>query len=228
MTEFDIPGIEAQFGYVFRDRGLLEAALTHSSALPPGVVRTSEQLEFLGDAVLGVIIADRLLGKFPDFDEGKLSKCRALLVCSSTLATKAREFNLGEALFLGRGEERSGGREKDSILSATYEAVIGAVFRDGGFVRTRELVERHFQAEVESGWALVGRDWKTILQERTQAGSKTVPEYRIVEEHGPAHAPRFKAEVWVGEQYLGCGEGPSKRSAEQNAAQAALAVPDEV
>lgn len=214
--------LEARLGYGFRDEALFEAALTHASALPSGPVRSSEQLEFLGDAVINLAVADLLLKAFPSADEGLLSKWRAVLVCTASLAAKARALELGAALHLGRGEERSGGRDKDSILAAAYEAVLGAVFRDGGFRRAEAVVARHFAAEVAAG-PPTGQDWKTMLQERTQARFRTVPEYRIAEERGPAHARQFTSEVWVAGRCLAHGEGLSKREAEQRAAQAAFA-----
>ena len=220
----DPHGLEERLGHRFRNFSLLEAALTHASALPPGVVRSSERLEFLGDAVLDLIIADLLLESFADFDEGQLSKWRAVLVRTSTLAAKARELQLGDVLRFGRGEERSGGREKESILAAAYEAVIGAVFCDAGFDRTRVVVADHFRTEIRNGETLVTQDWKTILQERTQARLHTLPEYRLTAERGPAHARQFTVEVWVAGERLAHGEGSSKREAEQQAAQAALRV----
>lgn len=214
--------LERRLGYCFRCPELLEAALTHASALRPGVVRSSERLEFLGDAVLDLAIADLLLEAFPRWDEGQLSKFRASLVRKTTLAGKAAECGLGEALLLGKGEERSGGRAKRSILACAYEAVIGAVFRDGGFERARTVVARHFAAELAKGDSAGSSDWKTMLQEHTQEFMQVVPEYRIVEERGPAHSPWFTSEVCIGARCLGRGEGATKREAEQQAAQAAL------
>jgi ribonuclease-3 len=212
-----------RLGYKFKDPAFLRAALLHASALPPGEVRTGEQLEFLGDAVLDLAISDLLLKMHPDFDEGELSKFRSALVCTSTLADKARSFGLGDAMILGRGEDRSGGRNKDSILAAAYESVIGAIFSDGGFHRSRAVIGRHFRSEVRDGGDLLARDWKTLLQERTQAASRTLPEYRVVGEEGPAHARLFTIEVWIGGVCVAAGSGPSKRGAEQSAARAALA-----
>jgi len=214
--------LEQRLGYTFLDRSLLDAALTHTSALAPGVVRAGEQLEFLGDAVLGVVIADLLLHAFPHLDEGELSKRRATLVRAPTLAAKARALGIGEALRLGRGEDRGGGRGKASILASTYEAVLGAIYRDGGFERARAVITRHFTEDLERGGVAGAPDWKTLLQERIQALHRTVPEYRLAAEEGPAHARQFTAEVWVGEQYLASGQGTSKREAEQQAARAAL------
>lgn len=216
------PRLEERLGYEFRCRELLEAALTHASALPAGVVRTAEQLEFLGDAVLDLAIADLLLQRFPNATEGQLSKLRAQLVRTSTLAAKARELGFGAALRLGRGEDRSGGRSKASILAATYEAIVGAVYRDAGFARAKSVIGRHFAIEIAAAEALAAQDWKTLLQERTQAQFRSVPDYRLVEERGPAHARQFTSEVWVGGDCLARGDGPSKREAEQQAARGAL------
>jgi ribonuclease-3 len=219
--------VERRIGYAFRDPGLLAAALTHASALPAGAVRASERLEFLGDAVLDLVIADSLLHRLPASDEGGLSKARALLVCERSLAAKAREIGLGDLLRLGRGEELSGGAAKDSILAATYEAVIGAAFLDGGFARARALVRRHFRSEIARGEPFGDRDWKTLLQERTQAELRALPEYATIEERGPAHAREFEVEVRVGGRSVGRGTGSSKRLAEQRAAHAALAAGEE-
>jgi ribonuclease III len=215
--------LEERIGYEFRDRARLEAALTHASALPAGVVRSSEQLEFLGDAVLDLVIADVLLETLPHCDEGELSKLRAQLVRTSTLASKARELGLGEAIHLGRGEDRSGGRSKASILAATYEAIIGAIYRDCDFHRTKAVIARHFHREIDAIDSLDDQDWKTLLQERTQAQFRTVPQYRLVAQEGPAHARHFTSEVWVGDDCFASGAGASKREAEQHAARAALA-----
>jgi len=215
--------LEERLGYTFLDRSLLDAALTHTSALSAGGVRAGEQLEFLGDAVLGLVIADLLLHAFPHLDEGELSKRRATLVRAPTLAAKARALGIGEALRLGRGEDRGGGRTKSSILASTYEAVLGAIYRDGGFERARAVITRHFTEDLARGGVAGAPDWKTLLQERIQARHRTVPEYRLAAEEGPAHARLFTAEVWVAEQYLARGQGRSKREAEQQAARAALA-----
>ena len=214
--------LEQRLGYTFLDRSLLDGALTHTSALPANAVRVGEQLEFLGDAVLGVVIADLLLHAFPQLDEGELSKRRSMLVRAPTLADKARGLGIGQALRLGRGEDRAGGREKPSILASTYESVLGAIYRDGGFERAKAVIMRHFTEDLERGGVAGAPDWKTALQERIQARHRTVPEYRLTGEEGPAHARQFTAEVWVGDQYLARGQGTSKREAEQQAARAAL------
>jgi len=217
-------GLEDRLGHRFHDVRLLEAALTHTSALVPGEVRAGEQLEWLGDAVLGLAVAELLLRAFPELDEGELSKRRATLVRAPTLAAKARGLGIGEALRLGRGEERGGGRDKPSILACTYEAVIGAIFRDAGFEHTKAVIGRHFAHELERGGVSGAPDWKTILQERTQAQSRTVPEYRMAAEAGPAHARQFTIEVLIEGTPVAVGTGSSKREAEQAAAREALAA----
>jgi len=216
--------VDERLGYVFRDRNLLEAALTHASALAPGAVRTVEQLELLGDAVLDLAIADLLLEACTDWDEGKLSKRRAMFVQTSSLAAKAEEFDLGRAVRLGRGEDRTGGRCKQSILAATYEAILGAIYREGGFACARAVVARHFAAELvaDDDALLQSRDWKTMLQEEAQARWRLVPEYRIVAEEGPPHARRFTSEVWIAGRGYARGTGTSKRESEQRAARVTL------
>lgn len=216
--------LERQLGHTFLDPRLLEAALTHTSALSSGVVRASEQLEWLGDAVIGLAIAELLLRACPELDEGQLSKRRAMLVRAATLAAKARALGLGTALRLGRGEDRGGGREKSSILACAYESVIGAVFRDAGFERAKAVVARHFADDLARGGLTGAPDWKTILQEHTQAQSRTVPEYRLAAADGPAHARQFTVEVWVDNALVAQGVGSSKRDAEQDAARQALAA----
>ena len=220
----DLGLLEERLGHVFSDRALLEAALTPASALAPGVVRSAEQLELLGGAVLDLAVADLLLDARPDWDEGKLSKRRAMFVQTSSLAAKAVDFDLGPAVRLGRGEDRTGGRGKQSILAATYEAILGAIYRDGGFACARAVVARHFAAELVADDESLqqSRDWKTMLQEETQARWRVVPEYRIVAEEGPPHARRFTSEVWIaGRGYLR-GTGTSKRESEQHAAHVTL------
>jgi len=216
--------LETRLGYVFLDRRLLEAALTHPSALSLGAVRSGEQLEFLGDAVVNLVVADLLLRAFPHLDEGELSKRRAMMVRTPTLAAKARVMGLGDALRLGRGEDRSGGRQKPSILACGYESIVGAMFRDAGFERTRAVIGRHFEDDVNRGGMTGAPDWKTMLQEHTQARLRSVPEYRVAAEAGPAHARVFTAEVWVAGERIAEGAGSSKRQAEQAAAQAAMDV----
>jgi ribonuclease-3 len=206
----------------FRDRPLLERALTHRSyAYEHGGLPTNERLEFLGDAVLGVVITDHLYRAHPDLPEGQLAKLRASVVNMNALADVSRAIGLGEWLLLGRGEESSGGRDKASILADTLEALLGATYLDRGLVVCGKLIHRLFDdlmaSSAERG---AGLDWKTSLQELTAAQVLGVPTY-IVTESGPDHAKRFVATSVIGGDEWGTGEGRSKKEAEQRAAEIA-------
>jgi ribonuclease-3 len=216
--------LQARLGYQFSDVSTLLAALTHSSATDGAQPRRSERLEFLGDAVLGLVLADLLMQQYPDANEGKLSKFRAALVSTASFAAKARELRLNRELALGKGEEKTGGREKPSILAALYEAVVGAVFLDCGYEQARQVVQRHFSAALGQIGSQATTDPKTELQEVCQRMQRATPAYRLVAEVGPDHARHFVVEVTFREQVLARGEGPSKRSAEQDAARQALAI----
>jgi ribonuclease III len=216
-------------------REALEAALDHHFARPEHLVialthRSAEErpnnetLEFLGDAVLALAMSDLLMARFPDAREGDLSKMRASLVNAEVLARKARELDLGHWLRIGKGEERSGGREKPSILAAAYEAMLGAIYLDGGYECARAVVERHFATEAVEHATLGQRDYKTQLQELTQRLFRATPSYALVEESGPEHRKRFVSEITVAGRTLGRGIGSSKKAAEQEAAMRALAA----
>ncbi len=217
--------LQQRLGHVFAEPAWLLGALTHPSAVHVAVPRTSERLEFLGDAVVGLALTDMLLRQYPDRDEGALSKFRAALVNTASLATKAQELGLDRHLILGKGEEKSGGRRKASILAATYEAVVGAVFLDAGFDKARAVVAHHFAAAVAAVAHLASGDAKTQLQELCQELHRATPTYRLVESVGPDHARHFVVVVLLNDMVLGRGEGRSKRSAEQAAAGEALAHP---
>jgi ribonuclease III len=203
----------------------LEQALTHRSyayenANPP----TNERLEFLGDSVLGLVVTDTLFRGYPAMPEGQLAKLRAAVVQMLTLANVARELSLGSYVMLGRGEEVTGGRDKDSILADTLEAIIGAVYIDCGLAEASALVHRLFDPVIAKSAGLgAGLDWKTSLQELTAAHMLGVPEYQV-EESGPDHQKSFRAVVRVGGRLLGSGEGRTKKAAEQHAAEAAWNV----
>jgi ribonuclease-3 len=214
--------IEERLGYRFQDPNRLNAALTHSSAVMALQPRVSERLEFLGDAVLGLVLSDLLIERYPGHDEGQLSKFRASLVSTASFAAKARELRLNEGLNLGKGEEKTGGREKASILAAVYEAVMGAIFSESGYERVREVVRRHFREAIDQVSQLETTDPKTELQELYQQLQRTTPVYRVARETGPDHARWFIVDVLVGNSVLATGEGPSKRGAEQDAARRAL------
>ena len=214
--------LERALGLRFRDRNLREIALTHRShAFEQGSGRTNERLEFLGDAVLGLVVTDLAYDRFPDLPEGDLAKLRAATVNMLTLADVARELGLGEALLLGRGEELSGGRDKTSILADALEAVLGAVYLDRGLDAARALIERLFWPRMAAYSRGEGdRDYKTGLQERAAQEIGVVPQYRVAE-RGPDHAKEFTATVFLDGEAYGSGEGRSKKEAEQRAAREA-------
>jgi ribonuclease-3 len=216
------PELRAALGDPVLDAELLQLALTHRSyAYEHGGLPTNERLEFLGDAVLGVVITETLYSSHPELSEGRLAKLRAAVVNARALAEVARTIGLGEYVFLGKGEESTGGRNKSSILSDTVEAVLGAVYLSGGFENARELVHRLFDPMLEAAAALgAGLDWKTSLQEYAAEHELGVPEY-LLEDEGPDHAKVFTARVRVGDELYGHGVGRSKKEAEQQAAESA-------
>ena len=201
---------------------LLDRALMHRSyAYENGGLPTNERLEFLGDSVLGLIVTDTLFRSYPDLPEGQLAKLRAAVVNMRALAGVARGLGLGAYIWLGKGEEGTGGRDKSSILADTLEAVIGAVYLDKGLTMADELVHRLFDPLIARAARLgAGLDWKTSLQELTAAEILGVPEYHV-EESGHDHQKFFRAYVRIGSQTYGQGEGRSKKEAEQQAAEAA-------
>lgn len=227
MTEpaTSLDELQSSLGYRFRDAAALVAALTHASAVQATHVRVSERLEFLGDAVLGLVLSELLIARYPEYDEGRLSKCRASLVNTGSFAAKTRELGLDAHVTLGKGEEKTGGRAKASILAAVYEAVMGAIFIEGGYNTVRGVIEGHFCHAIEALDRTATTDPKTELQELCQEKFRLAPVYRVVEEIGPHHARRFVVDVLLGEQVLARGDGPSKRSAEQAAARRALEQP---
>ena len=210
-----------RLGHAFGDERLLALALTHRSAVArPGF--NNEKLEFLGDAVLDLAISDLMMERFPAATEGELSRVRAALVNATMLAAKATELEIGPVLRLGKGEERSGGRQKGSILAAALEALLGAIYRDAGYPAAREVVARLFAGELERPLRSHLTDHKTRLQEITQKRYRDVPVYTLVRASGPDHDKAFVSEITIlGRQY-GRGEGKSKKAAEQDAALKAL------
>ena len=211
--------LEGILEYSFQRRALLETALTHPSAVAAGEPHY-ERLEFLGDAVLDLAIADLLMRRFPEAKEGALSKERASIVNGRTLAVKALEIGLGREMRLGKGEEKSGGRDKTSILAAAFEAVIGAIYIDGGLAPAQRVVERLFADDI--GGPAAERDYKTELQEVAYRRFRSQPVYELVSARGPDHAKRFTTRIRISGRELGVGEGASKKQSEQAAARAAL------
>ena len=225
--EFD--DLEQRIGYRFTDRGLLEHALTHKSRAAEdisGGVFDNESLEFLGDAVLGLVVADALFHRYPDYSEGQKSKIKASVVSTQSLARHAEQIRLGEHLLLGRGEEKTGGRFKQALLADAYEALIAAIYLDGGLPAIQEFLERELGDAIHAGSTqeVVGLDYKSALQERVQALGKSLPEYRVASESGPDHRKAFTIEVIVGGEVLGSATGKAKKEAEQEAARIALAA----
>lgn len=215
--------LEEKLGYTFQNRALLENALTHSSYANENKhtgAQSNERLEFLGDSVLGMVTADYLYRVHPDLPEGDLTRTRAALVCEGSLVEVAQQLNLGSYLKLGKGEDAGGGRERPSIVADAVEAVLAAVYLDGGIGSARKIIQRFIldREEEKSG----SRDYKTALQELVQRESGQVLAYRLVGSTGPDHAKRFQVEVELNGVPVGAGEGRSKKEAEQMAAKAAI------
>ena len=217
--------LQDRMGHHFADPVLLDRALTHSSraneALEPGP-RHNEPLEFLGDAVLGFVVADMLHRRDPEGDEGTKSRIRARIVSAPSLARRALELGLPELLRLGRGEEKTGGRQKQALWADAYEALIAALYLDAGFEEVHRFVRDEFSREIESAEDMADRDHKSALQEWLQARGEAVPDYVVAAEEGPSHRPRFRVRCVVAGRVVSEGEGFSKKEAQQDAAQKAL------
>jgi ribonuclease-3 len=225
--------LEQRLGRAFRNSELLRRALTHSSAIPElrGIdaadvppPANNEQLEFLGDAVLDLLASEYLVEKFPKWTEGQLSKSRARLVNAQALELAARRLRLGEHLRLGRGEEKTGGREKPALLADAFEAVVAAIYLDGGLAAAKEMLRLTlFELALEEGSTpLFEADRKSALQEFLQGRGKPPAEYRLAAESGPDHQKTFQIEVWAEGSCLASGQGSTKKEAEQRAAGTAL------
>ncbi|MEL6060601.1 MULTISPECIES: ribonuclease III [unclassified Methylobacterium] len=212
--------LEARIGHSFADQSLLTRALTHTSKAA-GRGGSYQRLEFLGDRVLGLAVADRLYAAFPEADEGDLSRRLAALVRRETCAMVAAAWDVGPHLILGQGEVMGGGRRNQTILADVCEAILGAIYLDAGFDAARAVVEAHFHPS-EPPAASRGRDAKSALQEWAMGRSLPIPTYEVVERTGPDHAPKFRIAVRVEGLAPGLGEGTSKRIAEQAAAQALM------
>jgi len=219
--ESDVASLQKELGYSFTDPAVLSRCLTHISSGRGKAAAHNETLEFLGDAVLDLAVSDILMRRFPVKSEGDLSKMRAALVNAAALAEKAAQLNLGESRRMGKGEERSGGRKKKSILAGGFEALLGAIYWDGGYEPARRVVERFFAPDIEET-KLGQQDYKTRLQEISQMLFHEPPVYKLIAETGPDHEKRFATEIVVGGKVLGRGEGKSKKQSEQEAAERAL------
>ncbi len=222
MTE-----LEEKIHYKFVKRELLEKALTHSSyANEKGTGRAAcnERLEFLGDSLLGFITAEYLFRKFPDKPEGDMTRLRSELVCEGSLVRASEELGLGGWLRLGKGEEQGGGRKRPSILADAFEALLAAVYLDGGEPQARDFVERYILGSLKRDNDIPGSDYKTALQELVQKNGNEAPFYRLTGESGPDHQKVFTAQVLIGGEVAGEGSGKSKKESEQAAAHAALDI----
>jgi ribonuclease-3 len=219
--------LQRLINYRFKDRGLLEHALTHKSRAyedASGGVADNESLEFLGDAVLGFVVADMLFHEFPTYNEGQKSKIKAALVSTASLALLASDLGLGEHLLLGRGEEKTGGRRKQALLADSYEALIAAIYLDGGVEPVRRFILQQLTPrfpEVRKP-GFFARDYKSALQEHVQSLELPLPEYCLVAETGPDHRKTFHVEVRLRGDTIGEATGASKKEAEQDAARRAL------
>lgn len=216
--------LQEKLQYFFQDPTLLEQALTHRSYkinLPAGTP-DNERLEFLGDALMGAVFSNHLYQRFPEFSEGQLSKIRAHLVSRRTLAQIARRLNLGAYALLGKGESESGGKFKTSILACLLEALVAAIYLDGGWNSVQDFLLKNFQEELAQSLELSRRDYKSQLQELSQGHCGTIPRYRVLQKLGSQHAPLFEVQVEINGKSYGKGTGKSKKEAEQEAAKETL------
>ena len=224
--EVDLEALERLLGHQFNESTLLRQALVHRSFANESEedIVDNEVLEFLGDAVLGLVVSELLYRRKPNLTEGEMSKLKAFMVSSDSLARRAEEIELGKFLVLGKGEEKTAGRVKDSLLANAFEAVIAAVYLDGGLDAATDFVDRtvwpHLTDAVEEDPTL--NDYKSLLQERLQAQARQLPVYRVVEERGPDHNKIFRIEVLIDGCALAEGEGKTKKAGEQQAAEMAL------
>ena len=221
-----VKDLEAAIGYQFKNIMLLQNALTHSSYANEcwhDSLKSNERLEFLGDSILGMVVAEYLFTRFPNCPEGELTKMRADMVCEQALAAIAEKLDLGRHLLLGNGEEQTGGRNRASILADAVESVIAASFLDGGMDAAKAFIEKFVLCDVKPE-PKHNVDYKTALQEQVQKKKAQVLTYELLEESGPDHAKLFKVAVNLNGKQIGTGEGSSKKRAEQAAAKTALEV----
>ena len=218
-----ISAFEEKIGYEFKDKSYIQTALTHSSfANEHKEFNYNERLEFLGDSVLGLVVSDYLFRARNDLPEGKLTRLRANVVCEESLSAVARKINLGDHLFLGKGEKASGGSDRDSILADATEAVIAAIYLDGGFDQAKDFILSNLRDTIAKNIdGNIFRDYKTILQEIIQGNNGKIS-YKLVGESGPDHNKEFEMQVKCGQETIGIGKGKNKKEAEKEAARDAL------
>ena len=224
--------LQKTLGYRFKDEKLLKSALTHSSyANECRGEKTdyNERLEFLGDSVLGILVSEYIFKTYTELPEGELTKIRSIVVCENSLYIYAKEIDLGKYIYLGRGEEATNGRQRVSILADAYEALIAAIYLDGGFRAVREcILPKIIDMIKNAGKGKVFKDYKTLLQEVIQQNPEESLEYVLCKEEGPDHNKRFEVEVHLNSNVIGCGAGKSKKEAEQLAAKVALELMGEI
>lgn len=223
----DLRSLEDNLNYKFNNRKLLGLAMTHSSyanEYKMGIVENNERLEFLGDAILSLVVSQYLYKKYPNHPEGELTKIRAKVVCESSLAYAAKKIEIGKFLLLGKGEEATGGRVRESILADAAEAMVGAVYMDSDFETANSILLSNFESDIVHAVAKgdLFIDFKTELQEMVQKKGKSTMEYVVVKEEGPDHDKRFYIDVIVNNESIGSGRGRNKKDAEQMAAKEAL------
>lgn len=222
-AEYCVNEIEKRINYQFLNRNLLKQALTHSSYINELKINkwdSYQRLEYLGDAVLELSISEYLFQMYPDMAEGKMSKLRASIVCEQALAFCARNIELGKFILLGKGEEASGGRERNSIISDVFEAIVGAIYVDGGFETAKKFISKFVLEDIGERQLFV--DSKSILQEMVQANSHSILSYKLIGEFGPEHNKEFEIAVYIDEVFMASGRGHNKKEAEQRAAYSAM------
>jgi len=214
--------IEKKLDYKFKNRSILKTALTHSSFANETSVESNERLEYLGDAILGCVVARVLFDMFPDHSEGELSKLRSSIVSRTNFAKYAVRLRIDKQVLLGKGEENTGGRERDSNLAGTFEAVIGAVYIDGGYRKSFNIIKKIIKDCITNEEIFL--DFKTKLQEVAQKKFRQIPRYSVINEEGPPHNKRFEIKVEINSKLMGEGKGKNKKQAEQAAAKIALSI----
>ncbi len=225
----DLDLLEERLGYAFEDRELLKEALTHTTYVNEHKVvpyKDNQRLEFLGDTIINSIITARLFQQFPDEKEGPLTKKRAELISEGALSKIARDLSLGKYLYLGKGEEKDGGRKKPSLLADAYEAIVGAIFLDSSFETTVRIVESHYEDALGTFDDISITDYKSLLLEYCQSQFKALPKISVIDERGPEHEKEFEVSISLQDRIIGLGKGRNKKQAAQFACKEALRLLD--